>query len=104
MAISQIRRLEAKIRRRKRLILKLVDLRAALDSRLDELLKLQAQMTILDTELGRAVHRNDGVRATQLMAELKPLIAERDARMRAERRFHSRIERMISNLQKQDEA
>ena len=103
MAISEIRRLEAKSRRTKRLIKKLVDFRDAADSRLDELLKLQARMTILDAELARAVHRNDGIRGMQLIAELKPLIAERDARMRAERRFHARIERVISKLQKQNE-
>jgi seryl-tRNA synthetase len=102
--IRRIRRLEAKVRRTKRLISKLVDFRNAADASVDEVLKLGAQITILDAELARAIHRDDGIRATQLIAELKPLIAERDAQHRAERRLDARIARVISKLQNQNEA
>jgi hypothetical protein len=103
MAISEIRRLEQKIKRERRLIKKLIDLRDALELSADEMVRFGAKCRVLDAELARAVRRDDGIRATELIAELKPLLAERDARQKAERRINARMARVIAKLRQEKE-
>lgn len=101
MSVSEIKKLERELRRTRRRIGRVTALYNAAQESADAYALACARVRVLDEELARAVRRNDGARATELIAELKPLIAERDARQRIEERFNARLARVIEKFHKE---